>query len=193
MRRLVILAVLAAAVAASACSPAPPDRAVPDDATDPTFLAITNHALAPLLLGSRGGAFTSLDGGRSWSSLEPPVEPALAIAMTSNAVQMSTGFRRVAYDLELKRSLGRPAPWPDGRRVIALASDVPRKMLWALAEGDQPRLYRSANNGARLGAGRPERAVPPAARDGRVEHRGRAASLRRLRRAAGCWSPTTSA
>ncbi len=148
MRRLVILAVLAAAVVASACSPAPPDRAVPDDAADPTFLAITNHALAPLLLGSRGGAFTSLDGGRSWSSLEPPVEPALAIATTSNAVQMSTGFRRVAYDLELKRSLGRPAPWPDGRRVIALASDVRRKMLWALAEGEQPRLYRSANNGA---------------------------------------------
>jgi photosystem II stability/assembly factor-like uncharacterized protein len=147
MRALAILAVLAAAVVASACSPAPPDRAVPASASDPTFLAITNHALAPLLLGSRGGAFSSLDGGRSWSSLEPPVEPALAIAMTSNAVQMSTGFRRVAYDLELKRSLGRPAPWPDGRKVIALASDVRRKLVWALAEGEQPRLYRSADNG----------------------------------------------
>jgi photosystem II stability/assembly factor-like uncharacterized protein len=147
MRRLVLLAVLVAAVVVPACSPAPPDRAVPDAASDPTFLAVTNHALAPLLLGSRGGAYTSLDGGRSWSSLEPPVEPALAMTMTNNAVQMSTGFRRVAYDLELKRSLGRPAPWPDGRKVIALASDVRRRMLWALAEGDQPRLYRSANNG----------------------------------------------
>src|SRR5688572_9671454 len=141
MRAATVL--LALLLVAAACSPAPPDRATPDEATDPTFLAVTNDALAPLMLGSLRGTFVSPDAGRSWAELAPPARPAIAMATTSTAVVVSTGTRWLTYDLRLERAIAEPREWPGGRRVIALASIPSSRLLWALAAGEQPRLLRS--------------------------------------------------
>jgi photosystem II stability/assembly factor-like uncharacterized protein len=145
MRALASLLLVLAVVAA--CSPAPPDRATPDDAGDPTFLAVTNDALGPLLLGSLAGVYTSVDAGRSWSHLGTSARPALAMATTKDSVIITTGTRRLTYDLRLDRATADAQEWPDGRRVIALASIPSSRLIWALTSAEQPRLLRSRDDG----------------------------------------------
>ncbi len=142
------LALVALLLLAAACSPAPPDRATPSQVTDPTFLAVTNDALGPLLLGSLAGTFVSEDAGRSWRELAPRARPAVAMATTSTAVIISTGTRWLTYDLRLERAVHEPRPWPDDRRVIALASIPSSRLIWALAAASEPRLLRSRDDGA---------------------------------------------
>ena len=131
----------------AACSPAPPDRATPDGAREPTFLTVTNDALGPLLLGSRDGAFVSGDAGRTWGELRPRAWPAIAMATTSGAVIVSTGTRRLTYDLQLERAIEDPQAWPGGRYVAALAAIPSSRLVWALTRGVQPRLLRSRDDG----------------------------------------------
>jgi photosystem II stability/assembly factor-like uncharacterized protein len=144
VRRLLLVLVVVVLVA---CAPGPANRAIPGPATNPTFLAITNDALGPLLLGSRNGAYLSRDAGRSWKPLPPARVPVVAHAETERGVLLSLGPQSLVYDLALDRPLADPHPWPGDRRVVALAASSSTHTVWALGDGDEPRMLRSKDDG----------------------------------------------
>jgi photosystem II stability/assembly factor-like uncharacterized protein len=145
VRRLTL--VLVALTVVVACAPGPANRATPGPALNPTFLAITNDALGPLLLGSRNGAYLSRDAGRSWKAMAPEGVPVVAHAETARGVLLSLGPQSLEYDLALDRPLGSPHPWPGDRRVTALAASFGTHTVWALSDGDEPRMLRSKDDG----------------------------------------------
>ncbi len=140
-----VLAVLGTGLGALgvACGGPPPDRALPIRIRAATFLAVSNDAGAPLVVGSSGGAYTSRDAGRTWHLARPRAFGAIAVTFTRTNAIFSRGREKQVTDLAIRVLRGRVVEWPFPGEVTALASDPTHHQVWAWAG----RLLYSNNDG----------------------------------------------
>ncbi len=129
------------------CGGPPPDRALPIRITSATFLAVSNDAAAPLLVGSSGGVYSSRDAGRTWHLARPRAFGALAVAFTRTNAVFSRGRQKQVTDLALRSLRGRVVEWPFPGSVTALAADPNHHQIWAWVAGFPGRLEYSNNDG----------------------------------------------
>jgi hypothetical protein len=146
--RVAAIAALAAlAVAVAACGGPPPDRALPIRIKAATFLAVTNDAGAPLIVGSSGGVYSSRDAGRTWHLARPRAFGALAVTFTRTNAIFSRGRQKQVTDLALRGLRGRVVEWPFAGDVTALASDPGHHQVWARLDGRPGGMMYSNNDG----------------------------------------------
>ena len=145
-RALTTVGVAALAIGASCGSP-PPDRALPIRIKKATFVAVSNDAGAPLIVGSSGGVYASRDAGRTWHLARPRAYGATAVAFTRTNAIFSRGSLRQMTDLAIRRIRGRVVSWPFGGTVTALASDPYHHQVWAAVSGSNPPLEYSNDDG----------------------------------------------
>ncbi len=165
-----------AALAAASCTPPGPDsRALHPRTGEPAFITVTNHARAPIGVGSASGLWVTLDVGRSWAGARPSVSRATAIGYTTSRAIVARGSRYEIRDLSLATQVVFARAWPFPGSVVSLASDPRHSRLWALVRVDDGFALRYANDGGRYWWERPAaflcaepRAIAAASEPGRL-------------------------
>jgi hypothetical protein len=171
-----LFAIVAAALLVASCTPPGPDsRPLHPRAGEPAFLTVTNHARAPIGLGSATGLWVTLDVGRSWRAARPVVSRATAIGYTTSRALVARGSRYEIRDLSLANQVVFARAWPFSGSVVSLASDPRHARLWALVREKGGFTLRYANDGGRHWWERPAaflceepRALAAAAEEGRL-------------------------
>jgi hypothetical protein len=146
-RRVLVASAVGLALALGACGDPPPDRALPIRITKATFLAVTNDAGAPLIVGSSGGVYSSRDAGRTWHLARPRAFGAVAVTFTRTNAIFSRLRQKQVTDLALRGLRGRVVEWPFSGDVTALAADPGHHQVWASVSGSEARMMYSNNDG----------------------------------------------